>query len=69
MAIESTGIGENLTAIASGLLGIALIALIVGQAKNVNSIVSQAGQTYGNLLGIVINPGSNMSTNASPRFN
>jgi hypothetical protein len=57
MAIESTGIGENLTAIASGLLGIALIALIVSQAKNVNSIVQTAGQTYGGLLSTVINPG------------
>ena len=57
--IASTGIGENLTALASGLLGIALIALIVSQAKNVNSIVQTGGSTFGNLLSIVELQGNN----------
>jgi hypothetical protein len=50
--IADTGIGENLTAIAGGLLGIALIGLIVSNAKNVSNLVATSGQTFGQVLSI-----------------
>ena len=53
-----TGIGHGLMAIASGLLGIALIALILNRSSNASQLISTASSSYAGLLNTVINPGS-----------
>ena len=53
MAIESTGIGEGIMAIASGLLGIALIALILNKSDNAGKLIAQSGSTFNTLLNTV----------------
>ena len=53
MAIASTGVGEGLLEIASGLMGIALIALILNRADSASQLIQTGGSTFGNLLNIV----------------
>jgi hypothetical protein len=48
--IADTGIGENLTAIASGLLGIALIALILYRSDSAAQLVGTASSSFNSLL-------------------
>lgn len=49
----ANGLGSGLLEIAMALLGIALLALLVGNASKTNSIISQAGNTFGSLIGLV----------------
>ena len=53
MAIESTGIGSGLLEIASGLLGIALIALVLNKASSASQLVQTGSSSFGSLLNIV----------------
>ena len=53
-----TGIGHGLLAIASGLLGIALIALILNKSDSASNLISTASSSYAGLLNTVINPGA-----------
>lgn len=48
--IGETGVGRGLLEIASGLMGIALIALILNRARDAGSLVQTAGGTFNNLL-------------------
>jgi len=45
-----TGIGRGLTEIAAGLMGIALIALLVGHSKQTAQLIQVGGSTFDNLL-------------------
>lgn len=45
--------GRDVTQIALTLSGIALVALLVSNAKGVSEIVTSTGKTFGGLLGIV----------------
>lgn len=56
--IAETGIGENLTAIASGLLGIALIALILNRSDSAAQLVGSASSSFNTLLQTVTLQGS-----------
>jgi hypothetical protein len=53
MAIDSTGIGEGIGSIASGLLGVALIALILNKSDNASKLISTSGSTFNTLLNTV----------------
>lgn len=44
------GLGSGILEIAMALIGVALLALLVGNASKTNSIISQAGDTFNNLL-------------------
>lgn len=44
------GLGSGLLEIAMALIGVALLALLVGNASKTNSIISQAGDTFNTLL-------------------
>ena len=57
MAIASTGVGDGLMDIASGLMGLALISMVIYNAKNVNTLITTGGQTFQDLLSSVIAPG------------
>ena len=46
----NTGIGSGLMEIATGLLGIALIALLVNRSQNVSQLVSSVTQGFNSLL-------------------
>lgn len=46
----NNGIGSGLLEIAMALIGVALLALLVGNASKTNSIISQAGETFNTLL-------------------
>jgi len=48
--IGETGVGRGLLEIAAGLMGIALIALILNRARDAGSLVQTAGGTFNNLL-------------------
>lgn len=50
MAIASTGIGEGLLEVASGLMGIALIALILNRAGAASGLIQTGGSTFNTLL-------------------
>jgi hypothetical protein len=41
----NNGLGSGLLEIAMALIGVALLALLVGNASKTNSIISQAGET------------------------
>jgi hypothetical protein len=45
--------GRDVTQIALTLTGVALVALLVSNARGVSEIVSTTGKTFGGLLGIV----------------
>lgn len=47
------GLGSGLLEIAMALIGVALLALLVGNASKTTAIISQAGNSFGNLLNIV----------------
>ena len=46
----NTGIGAGIMEIATGLMGIALIALIIGNAGKTTTVISGAGGTFNELL-------------------
>lgn len=48
-----TGIGRGLTEIAGMLIGVALIALLVGNSRGTVDIINAGGKNFANLLGIV----------------
>lgn len=47
------GLGAGVLEIAMALIGVALVALLVGNSKNAGSLVQTAGSTFGDLLKIV----------------
>lgn len=49
----ANGLGSGLLEIAMALIGVALLALLVGNASKTTAIISQAGNTFGSLLNIV----------------
>ena len=51
--IAETGVGEGLLSIASGLMGIALIALILNRASDAGNLISTGGNTFNTLLNTV----------------
>lgn len=55
--IASTGVGEGLMDIASGIMGLALISLIVYNASNVQKLITTSASSFGGLLDTVIAPG------------
>lgn len=67
--MEGTGIGKNLTQIAVALIGVALIALLVGHASQTAGLISAGTSGFNSLLQTVTlqNPfGGGISTNFSP---
>jgi hypothetical protein len=48
-----TGIGRGLTEIAGMLIGVALIALLVGHSSGTVAIINAGGNQFANLLGVV----------------
>lgn len=44
------GIGSGILEIAMALIGVALLALLVGRSKDTTAIISQAGNTFNELL-------------------
>lgn len=52
--IADTGVGDGLMAIASGLMGIALIALILNRSSDASSLIQTGGSTFGSLLNTVM---------------
>jgi hypothetical protein len=56
--IESTGVGDGLLSIASGLLGVALIALILNKADNASKLITSSSTAYGSLLKSVMTGGN-----------
>jgi hypothetical protein len=48
--IGNTGIGDGLLQIASGLMGIALIALILNRSGDATKLVKTGGSTFNDLL-------------------
>jgi hypothetical protein len=58
MATQSTGIGDGIMSIASGLLGIALIALILNRADNAGKLLQTGASSYGSLLRNVMTGGA-----------
>lgn len=49
----ANGLGSGLLEIAMALIGVALIALLVGNSSKTTAIISQASNSFGNLLDIV----------------
>ena len=50
----NTGIGSGLMEIALGLMGIALIGLIIGHARDTATVVESGGKTFNTLLNTVM---------------
>lgn len=48
--IADTGIGSGLLEIASGLLGIALIALLLNRSRDASKLIQTGGSTFDQLL-------------------
>jgi uncharacterized protein YoxC len=44
------GLGSGILEIAMALIGVALLALLVGNASKTTAIISQAGDTFNDLL-------------------
>jgi uncharacterized protein YoxC len=44
------GLGSGILEIAMALIGVALLALLVGNASKTTAIISQAGDSFNNLL-------------------
>jgi uncharacterized protein YoxC len=44
------GLGSGILEIAMALIGVALLALLVGNASKTTAIISQAGDTFNSLL-------------------
>lgn len=55
----ANGLGSGLLEIAMALIGIALIALLVGNSKKTVEVVSQASNSFGDLLRVVTLQGGN----------
>lgn len=55
----ANGLGSGLLEIAMALLGIALLALLVGQASKTTAVISQAGTTFNDLIRTVTLQNSN----------
>lgn len=53
-----TGLGRGLLEIASGLMAIALLALLIGKSSQTVQVVQQVGQTFDQLLRTVTLQGS-----------
>lgn len=47
------GLGSGILEIAMALIGVALLALLVGNASKTTAIISQAGNTFDQLLNTV----------------
>jgi len=47
------GIGSNLTAIAGALISVALLTLLISHGRQTAGLITAAGSTFNNLLGIV----------------
>jgi len=45
--------GQGLLEIAMALIGVSIIALLVGNASKTTQVISQAGNTFGDLLRVV----------------
>jgi hypothetical protein len=58
MAIDKTGVGAGIMSIASGLLGVALIALILNKADSASKLMNTGSSAYGSLLKTVMSGGS-----------
>jgi len=50
--------GKNMVEIMTLFIVAAIIAMLVSHYQGTTSIIGQSGQTFGNLLSIVENPGS-----------
>lgn len=44
------GLGKDLTGIAMALIGVSLVALLVGHSSNTTAIIQQGGSTFNDLL-------------------
>lgn len=53
-----TGLGRGLLEIATGLMAIALLALLIGRSQQTAQVVQQVGQTFDQLLRTVTLQGS-----------
>ncbi len=53
-----TGIGRGMLEIASGIMALALIALLLKNPASTAQVVQSASQSFGNLIGIVLNSSS-----------
>lgn len=47
------GLGSGLLEIAMALIGVALLALLVNRSSDTTKIISQAGDSFANLLAVV----------------
>lgn len=54
----ASGLGSGLLEIAMALIGIALLALLIGQSSKTTAVISQAGNTFNQLLDTVTLQGS-----------
>jgi hypothetical protein len=55
----ANGLGSGLLEIAMALIGVALLALLVGNSKNTTAIISQASNSFNDLLKTVTLTGGN----------
>lgn len=53
-----TGLGRGILEIATGLMAIALLALLIGRSQQTVQVVQQVGQTFDQLLRTVTLQGS-----------
>jgi len=61
--IMADGLGSGLLEIAMAIIGIALIALLVGNSQKTVQVLSQAGNTFNDLLATVtLQSGSRVGT-------
>ena len=62
------GIGSGILEIAMALIGVALLALLVGNSKQTTAVISQAGNTFNDLLRTVTLQNGMGSPNAGFAF-
>lgn len=55
----ANGLGSGLLEIAMALIGVALLALLVGNSSKTTAIISQAGNSFNDLLRTVTLTGGN----------